>query len=77
MHVVGVVTRLLMATGPLRRDGPSGSARANAEVLLGEKLVRHHGIDFDSKMAKLLASNDVPRKMKIGWNEQIQKLTNV
>lgn len=32
---------------------------------------------FNLEMIKLLDSNDVPRKMKVGWNEQIQKLTIV
>ena len=32
---------------------------------------------FNLEMIKLLDSNDVPRKMKVGWNDQIQKLTIV
>ena len=32
---------------------------------------------FNLEMVKLLDSNDVPRKMKVGWNEQIQKITIV
>ena len=32
---------------------------------------------FNLEMVKLLDSNDVPRKMKVGWNERIQKLTIV
>lgn len=32
---------------------------------------------FNAEMASLLDDNDVPRRMKVGWNEQIQKLTRV
>jgi hypothetical protein len=32
---------------------------------------------FNAEMATLLDGNDVPRRMKVGWNEQIQKLTRV
>ena len=32
---------------------------------------------FNAEMARLLDDNDVPRRMKVGWNEQIQKLTKV
>lgn len=34
-------------------------------------------LQFNFEMVKLLDSNDVPRKMKVGWNEQIQKITIV
>lgn len=34
-------------------------------------------VAFISEMVKLLDSDDVPRKMKVGWNEQVQKLTNI
>jgi hypothetical protein len=34
-------------------------------------------VAFNVEMVKLLGSNEVPRKMKVGWNEQIQKLTNI
>jgi hypothetical protein len=32
---------------------------------------------FISEMVKLLDADDVPRKMKVGWNEQVQKLTSI
>jgi len=34
-------------------------------------------VAFISEMVRLLDSDDVPRKMKVGWNEQVQKLTNI
>jgi hypothetical protein len=34
-------------------------------------------VAFISEMVKLLDTDDVPRRMKVGWNEQVQKLTNI
>ncbi len=32
---------------------------------------------FNGEIINLLGANDVPRLMKVGWNEQIQKLTKI